>query len=230
MCSYYAYKKVTNVQDILSKMPDNIRKSCKLIELKQGQIFIQKGELVTNVDILCTGQMKVLNEFENGNVYCFATIQPIAYIGSPEVLAGARVYSSTTETQTSCSIIRMPKESFMEWINMDHKLAIEVGSFIARCLYEQSWKTGEAAVYPALYVVGAYFAKFYEGLQKECGAITCSRQQLANELGFSLRTINRNIKLLKEQGYITVKRQTILINSEQYEGLTELLNKIRQSL
>ncbi|MFZ5354513.1 MAG: Crp/Fnr family transcriptional regulator [Bacillota bacterium] len=218
------------MREMLDRLPADIRKHCKIIELKSGQTYIQKGGIVRTVDILCSGQMQVLNEFENGNVYCFAAIQPIAYIGSLEVLADAEVYSSTTEALTPCTLISMPKEIFIEWLNSDHALAMEIGRFIARCLYEQSWKTGEAAVYPALYVAAAFFIKVFEASSDDNVMISISRQQLANELGYSIRTVNRNIKLLKEEGCLTVKRQCISINGRQYDKLLKLLKEIKESL
>ena len=53
--------------------------------------------------------MIVRNEFENGFIYDFASIEPISYIGAMEVMANKNIYSSTLQTVTDSIILEMDK-------------------------------------------------------------------------------------------------------------------------
>ena len=52
-----------------------------------------------------------------------------------------------------------------------------------------------------------------------------SRDEIANTVGFCVKTINRNIKSLQAQNYIAVKAGKVCISDEQYEEMLEYTQK-----
>ena len=65
-----------------------------------------------------------------------------------------------------------------------------------------------------------YFVQYYRmhGGKGQC-LLRLTRQQLADETGYSVKTINRVIRELKEAQLITQRGHTIAIDHEQYEKL-----------
>jgi CRP/FNR family cyclic AMP-dependent transcriptional regulator len=51
-----------------------------------------------------------------------------------------------------------------------------------------------------------------------------NRQNLADETGLSLKSINRGVKKFWEAGLLTKRGNQLIINKEQYEGLKEMLS------
>ena len=51
-----------------------------------------------------------------------------------------------------------------------------------------------------------------------------TRQQISDETGYSVKTVNRVIKKLKEQELLTVVGQRIVINKTQYGKMLESID------
>ena len=223
------YKQLENEQAkaFIEKIPENIKDRCKLKKIEKGKLLVLKGNNIENIYIHFQGKMQVKNEFENGFVYSFANIKPIAYIGAMEIMANKKTYSSTLQTTTECIILKMPKSDFKNWINIDQKFTLEVLHFVSKSMYEQSLKTGEVLAYPAICILTNYLINVFENEDKDVVFLEKTREEIASILGFSVRTINRNLKELKDEKLITVNRKGISITKEQFDKLLNKLESIK---
>ena len=223
------YKQLENEQAkaFIEKIPENIKDRCKLKKIEKGKLLVLKGNNIENIYIHFQGKMQVKNEFENGFVYSFANIKPIAYIGAMEIMANKKMYSSTLQTTTECIILKMPKSDFKNWINIDQKFTLEVLHFVSKSMYEQSLKTGEVLAYPAICILTNYLINVFENEDKDVVFLEKTREEIASILGFSVRTINRNLKELKDENLITVNRKGISITKEQFDKLINKLESIK---
>ena len=165
--------------------------------------------------------------FENGFVYDFAVIEPISYIGAMEIMANKDTYSSTLQATADSIIIEISKEDFINWIENDHKLALDVLHFVSDNMYKQALKTGEVLAYPAICTLINYLINVFESENKDEVFIEKTREEIASILGVSVRTINRNLKILKEENLLSVSRKGILITKKQCEKLYEKLDLIK---
>ena len=223
------YKQLENEQAkaFIEKIPENIKDRCKLKKIEKGKLLVLKGNNIENIYIHFQGKMQVKNEFENGFVYSFANIKPIAYIGAMEIMANKKTYSSTLQTTTECIILKMPKSDFKNWINIDQKFTLEVLHLVSKSMYEQSLKTGEVLAYPAICILTNYLINVFENEDKDVVFLEKTREEIASILGFSVRTINRNLKELKDENLITVNRKGISITKEQFDKLINKLESIK---
>lgn len=223
------YKDLENqdAKDFIEKIPINIKNKCRLRKIEKGKLLVLKGNNIENIYIHCQGKMQVKNEFENGFVYSFANIRPIAYIGAMEIMANKQIYSSTLQTTTECIILEMPKTDFKNWINTDHKFTLEVLHFVSKSMYEQSLKTGEVLAYPAICILTNYLINVFESEDKDVVFLEKTREEIGSILGFSVRTINRNLKELKDENLITVNRKGISITKDQFDKLLNKLESIK---
>ena len=196
-------------------------------KIEKGKLLVLKGNNIEYIYIHCQGKMQVKNEFENGFVYSFANIKPIAYIGAMEIMANKQTYSSTLQTTTECIILEMQKIDFKNWINTDHKLTLKVLNFVSSRMYEQSLKTGEVLAYPAICILTNYLINVFESQDKDVVFLEKTREEIGSILGFSVRTINRNLKELKDENLITVNRKGISITKEQFDKLLNKLESIK---
>jgi CRP/FNR family cyclic AMP-dependent transcriptional regulator len=223
----YKYLGNQDAKDFIEKIPINIKNKCKLRKIEKGKLLVLKGNNIEYIYIHCQGKMQVKNEFENGFVYSFANIKPIAYIGAMEIMANKQTYSSTLQTTTECIILEMPKVDFKNWINTDHKLTLKVLNFVSSRMYEQSLKTGEVLAYPAICILTNYLINVFESQDKDVVFLEKTREEIGSILGFSVRTINRNLKELKDENLITVNRKGISITKEQFDKLLNKLESIK---
>ena len=223
------FKNINNkkIKELIDRMPNDIKKNCKVKKFDKGQIVFLKEDNIRFMYLHLEGQMKVRNEFENGFVYDFALIEPISYIGAMEIMANKDVYSSTLQAITDSMIIEITKNDFIKWIENDHKLALDVLCFVSGNMYKQALKTGEVLAYPAICTLINYLINVFESKNKKEVFIQKTREEISSILGVSVRTINRNLKILKEENLLSVSRKGILITEKQCEKLYEKLNSLK---
>ena len=223
------YNRIINeeAKRFIEKIPIEIKSKCKIRVVDKGKIVVLKGNDIENIYVSCQGKMQVRNEFENGFVYSFASINPIAYIGVMEIMANKQNYSSTLQTSTECIILEIPKWDFIEWITNDQELTLEVLHFVSKSMYEQSLKTGEGLAYPSICILITYLMNVFENEDKDIAILEKTREEIGSILGFSIRTINRNLKILKEENLISVNRKSISITREQFNRLSYKLESIK---
>lgn len=223
------FKNINNkkIKELIDRMPNEIKKNCKVKKFDKGQIVVLKEDNIKFMYLHLEGQMKVRNEFENGFVYDFASIEPIAYIGAIEIMASKELYSSTLQATTDSIILEMNKNDFVNWIKKDQELTLDVLCFVSNSMYNQSLKTGEVLAYPALCILINYLINVFESENKDEIIIKKTREEIGSILGFSVRTINRNLKILKEENLVTVNRKGIFITKEQCKKLYKKLNSIK---
>lgn len=216
-----------NALDFLNEIPDYINDKYKIVTFEKLETVTFKGDSIKKIYISLEGKMQVKNEFENGFIYSFAEVESISYIGAMEIMANEYEYSATLQTTTTCTMIEIEVDDFINWINKDHELALRVLRFVSKDMYKQSLKKGEGFAYPAIYSLISYFTSVYENEGESTVNLKKSREEIGSKLGFSIRTINRNIKLLKEENLISVNRKTISINEEQFNKLIYKLESIK---
>lgn len=231
MCDKSLYREIDNtkVKEFIKNIPNDIKERCSFKRIKKDEIVVFKEHEIEKIYIHCKGKMKVRNEFENGFIYDFAMIEPISYIGAMEVMANKKFYSSTLQTITENIILEINKSDFIMWINKDHKLALDVLHFVSNQMYEQSLSIGEVLAYPALGTLINYLINVFESENKDEVVLKKKREEIGSILGFSVRTVNRNLKILKDENLVFVDRKCISINKNQYEKLCEKLNSIKNN-
>ena len=214
-------------KDFIKKIPNNIKDKSKIVKFKKSTVITLKGNTIKNIYISLQGKMQVKNEFENGFTYNFAEVESIAYIGAMEIMANKEQYSSTLQTTTECVMIEINVSDFISWINTDPNLSLDVLKFVSRSMYKQSLNKGEVLAYPAIYTLISYLITVYENEDDEVVYIQKSRDEIGAVLGFSIRTINRNLKILKEENLVCVERKYISISNEQFKKLSNKLDSIK---
>jgi len=146
-----------------------------------------------------------------------------------EMMANKQTYSSTLQTSTECIILEIPKEDFRNWIDTDQELTLEILHFVSKSMYEQSLKTGEVLAYPAICILISYLINVFESEDEDTVFLEKTREEISSILGFSIRTINRNLKYLKEENLISVNRKGISITKKQFYQLSSKLEIIKEN-
>lgn len=214
-------------KEFINGIPSYVKVKCKIKKFEKEKIIVLKGNYLESIFISCEGKIQVINEFENGFLYSFASIEPLAYIGIMEMMANEKTYSSTLQAITDCILIEISKDDFFKWINNDQRLTLDVLQFVSKSMYEQSIKKGEVLAYPAICTLISYLINVFESEDKDVVFLEKTREEISSILGFSVRTINRNLKVLKEENLISVTRKDISITKEQFFKLSKKLYEIK---
>lgn len=204
----------------LEHMPEELASSFTVRVYPAGSIIHQKHHDLQNFGIICDGNTRVINEFENGNVYMIEKNEPVDFIGEVTILAGMAETSVTIEALSTCTVMMFTRKDFEDWISRDIHFLKLVASHVAFKLYRSSFNNGAKLFYPPNFLILDYILKYVKENGFEGGntvLIKKTRQDLNEELGITVKTINRTIQKLKETGIISLSKGKISMSKAQYQ-------------
>ena len=208
---------------MLDHIPENIRQHTTKRTFQPGDVVVRKGERADHVYLLTAGKLRVSNEFESGQRYTFASLEVPDLMGDLEVLAGQEHFAATNEAITECQMLSMSAETFMQWMRTDNDFAVAVAQLLASKMYPTSNEAGRVKFQPSQERFEEYLAKRLGDIETDLFILHTSRQQIADDIGTSVKTVNRCVTKMRDEGGLSLLHGKITLNREQQERLREIL-------
>lgn len=208
-----------HLEYMLEHMPERIRKRTTRKTYVPGETIVQKGDRANLAVLLTKGRIRVCTEFANGQRFIFGSMEVPDLIGDLEILAEQEYYSATNEAVTDCEGIAMRADTFLEWMRLDNDFAVSVAKRLAAKMYPTSKEAGRVKFLPSLERLQDYIVKRLGSIKTDTFILHTSRQQIADDIGTSVKTVNRCVTKLKDAGLISLFHGKIMLNNEQQEIL-----------
>ncbi|MBF1706506.1 MAG: Crp/Fnr family transcriptional regulator, partial [Selenomonas sp.] len=157
---------------------------------------------------------RIINEFASGDRYVFAIADPPTFLGEYEALAGTPYYAATCEAETVCDLLAISIDAFGAWLQHDAAAAFSVACMIAR----KSWPiSDEYGQIKYLTVQSRLLAYLQKQLPPTDAAVRLPmrRQDIADAIGTSLKTVNRSVERLRAEGILSLDRGKIALSPDQ---------------
>lgn len=215
-------------------MPPDIRQHVIIKKHPPGGLIHQKDCELQYFGIVAKGENRVINEFENGKVYMIETNHAIDFIGEVTILAKKEKTSVTIEAVTENTIIYLPRKDAEKWVATDEAILRKMAERTAFKLYRSSYNNGLKLFYPPAYLLADYLVKLYEQGFPCAAALTSgrlkpftlqkTRDRLAEELGMNIKTLDRTVRTMHQEGYFSLVKGKITLTFEQNIKLKEYLS------
>lgn len=215
--------RVPALLEYTKNMPEEIRSRCTVRTHAAGSIIHQKNMELDYFGIVAMGENRVINEFENGNVYMIEGNHAIDFIGEVTIMAGMPRTSVTIEAVTDNVVAYISRKDAVSWLSRDMNILSLASKHVAFKLYRSSYNNGAKLFYPPAYLLLDYLVRFGRQWGMESRrppkslTINRTRQLLQEEIGVNVKTLNRTIRQLKEEGFFTICKGKISFTSEQYQ-------------
>ena len=213
------------LEEMFTHMPEDIARHTTRKVFLPGTAIVSKGGRADRIYLLTKGTMRVSNEFVTGQRFTFGKLDVADLIGDLEILAGQERFAATCEAATTCEVIAMSAETFLHWMKLDSDFAIAVAQQLAAKMYPTSNENGRIKFQPSLERLHSYLLKRLGDIDTDLFILHTSRQQIADDIGTSVKTVNRGVTKLKEAGLIGLLHGKITLNRDQQEKLRRLLNE-----
>jgi CRP-like cAMP-binding protein len=159
------------------------------------------------------GKIKLNNYSEDGKEFIHNILGENQSFGD-SMLFLEKFYVMNAISLSETEIIRLPKEKFLEMLEKDPKLSLEMNACLSHKLYfkaimlqSMSSQNPEARLKGLLDYLKSY--------RQETGCEPCfhvefTRQQIANLTGLRVETVIRTIKKMEKEGKIKIENRKIL--------------------
>jgi len=189
--------------------------------LKKGETMIYKGEKTDAAYYVITGKLYVQSDFLDGSVYQFSYLGKGAIIADVDILSGANVNAATLIAAEDVMALRLPLNLFIEEMKTNIDFLWYVSTGMARKFYVSSYERGMNLFKEGIDKVLLYLIREYELDEEERNTvkITKTRTIMANEIGISIKTLNRSIEKLETDGLVNLVKGKVTISEKQFEAL-----------
>lgn len=199
----------------------------KIQKYGEDEIFIRENMPADKVFIMISGGVAAVDHRMFGIEYDYERFKPIMIFGSMEILLDIKNYKTTLKTTKECTFLVMKKSKFKEWIEKDINALLMETKAMGLYLLEQGRRERAFLFLGGIDRLVMVFIKSYEN--DSCNqdyVITSTRQELSDRSGLSVKTINRSVKKLEDEGYISRNGNKIIISNAQYKRMRDYINKI----
>lgn len=208
-------------QNIYPMFPDWLRPKLYVRQFKTGDIVHNKDEYIDYFGILCTGAIKIVNAFENGNIYLIQKNIPIDFIGEVVLISGYQKSSVRIVAVEDSYAVFMSANDCKRLFEENFEFYKLVTKKIAQKLYMHSYKHGVTLSYPPKFILAEYLITKFEKQKNPELRILETRETIAEETGVNLRTLNRAIKNLREEDFLTINHGKIRVTKKHISHLKE---------
>lgn len=215
------------IEEIFEEAPDRLKNSISIFEVDKNKKIIEAGSPCTHIYVILSGRVTGVEWPLNQKMYPFKDFGRGDFFGEIEVFADMSEYRICIITQTKCKIATIPSDIYMNWLYMNNSLLKKRSKINIKRLITQ---TADARKY--LFMDGTERLMFhllrkynvYEDNVKIYKVVS-TRGEIAEEIGFCVKTLDRSIKKLKDNGFIDLKAGKIVISKEQYISIKNYMDK-----
>ncbi len=208
---------------VLANMPEDIISSMVATTAEPETVLAYAGDEFRNLYLLLNGTLKLSYELNMEFVYTFAFVDAVNILGETESFTHYPEFKATITCATRCQYIVLSRGVFLRWMKTDNDAIYYMATHVAQ-KYTTQVRQDRALLSASgedrfLYLL----VKYYDSLCRNgvC-QIDTPKEQLADEICVSKKTISRSISKLKNQNLLTVSGHSLIVNKEQYEKILEL--------
>ena len=192
-----------------------------LIDIEADRTFIKAGTECTHIFVILSGEVTGVEWPMHERPYSFKDFGPGDFFGEIECFAGLPQYRISIVASTKCRVLSIPADAYMDWMRMDvDALFLRTQENMRRLITQ----TAEARKY--LFMEGKdrlmvhLIRKFEQRIPTpQQLELKQTRAQISDEIGFSVKTLDRSIQKLEELGLIRVQRGKIIITEDGYQRM-----------
>lgn len=194
--------------------------NCSIKKITRNTRFVTAGENVDKVWFMLSGEVEAFEEYITGDVYVFTRYREPELFGEMEAIADIPIYSTSLIASADCVFICFPVPLYLQYLKNNGEILYIRTHSIIKNIFNEAKVNRANLMLNSIDRIKIYFAKQYRtnNTGGKC-VLANTRQQIADETGFSLKTVNRIVKKLNEQNYINISGHKLIISEDQYKRI-----------
>ena len=216
------------VAELLSELPDELLDTILIRHYKADDIIISHCEHNTDTYLILSGVCCSTCNFISGERvwYRRATVDDV--FGVLGMFEQHHSFSATIFAKTNVTLAMIPAATMQQCFARYPRFTQEISQRAINRLNFELWRISECNAYPPYAGTITYLIYAYEFYVRTCSPgfqgpvkIIEKRQEIAHYIGITVRTLQRILPIIREEGLIEIRRESIYIDREHYERLKQ---------
>lgn len=220
----------TFLKEYFQSAPDSLLSAMTLETRKADRILVEENDRIEKLYVLLDGYVKAVDFRVKGASYEFAVFGPTTMFGSMECLFGLERYATTLITDSACTLVSMPKVIFEKWLMTDPVAMKREALNMRDYLLERSRECRVMMMLDGTERLMYLLTRMcqMQGCREEY-LLAVNRQELAEQSGSSVKTVNRSMKKLEQNDMVLRVGHKVKMTQEQYTSMKAYLDGILNS-
>ena len=177
-------------------------------------------------EFLLSGRVKALEEYITGDIYIFTRFNPPEIFGEMEAITDFPFFRASLITETDCICATIPVAMYLKYLqNNPDILYSRVQTILKRISNDQRDNRFYLMLSSTDRIKIYLVQHFKQSNNNESYVLRKTRQQIADETRYSVKTVNRVIKKLIEEDLLGTIGQKIVLTNKQYNILMKSINE-----
>ena len=193
-------------------------------EVKKGQYILKAGAPADTVYFLLKGRVTGEAYTNRGRTYSFMDFSQMWVLGDYELFYDCEEYNISIRAEQDCSLMILPRQHYQNWVRSDaNALYLRLQNMLSVLTFERRIDR-ESLQKSSKERLAMILVRFYEtGSKDRFGTyiVQYTQTELADKTGVNLRSVQRSIASLRDDGLVSLKSGKMIINSEQYIKLKQ---------
>lgn len=213
------------MEHLFQNSTEEVRYYMSLIDIEPNQTFIKAGTACTHIYIILSGKVTGIEWPMHERSYPFKDFGPGDFFGEIECFAGLQQYRISIIASTKCRVLSIPAAYYMEWMRTDvdalfSRTQVNTARLITQTAEARKYLFMDGKDRLMVHLIRKFEQKYPLPKILE---LNQTRTQISEEVGFSLKTLNRSIKKLEEMGLVEIQHGKIVIREAGYRQMKEYL-------
>lgn len=188
--------------------------------MKKGTTFIRENSVADMIYFIADGVVVATDYRVLGISYDFMQFKKPYAFGGMEFVMDLDVYKTSLRTVSDCIAVKISRSMFEKWMYSDIRAMKYECKQMGEYLFEQARNERVFHLMKGSDRLCLLLVHHYEHYQ--CDGVLWvdeGQKSLADKTGMCLKSINRAVKKLSEQGLIQKQGNKILVDRKQYEKM-----------
>lgn len=220
------YVQTTDLEELFQFNSQIALDCCRIRTIEKEKRFVTSGEEISTIWILLSGEVKALEEYSTGQIYTFQKFSAPEVFGEMEALSDITKFRATLITETECVFLTLPIKIYSDFLKKNSQYLYKRTKIILKRILDERKAQRIYLMMKAIDRIKIYFIQKYP-LKSDQGIsiFKLTRHQLSEETGYSIKTINRVIKQLKEENLLHLEGHKIIMTEKQYQNMTKSVDE-----
>lgn len=211
------------IREFLKNAPEDLQHSMAAFSCEKGKNLILADDTAGSIYILLKGCLKAIDEHGKNGLYPFTEIYAPDIVGDFELFSGKMERMVTLKAMTRCEGICMSIKDYQRWIRQDAN-ALYIRLQLLMCMMtDQSQNDRKRFLITNEERIILFLAEECEKQSRDLVQISYTHTDLADHVGCSLRTVNRVVKKLEQDGMFHRVHGKICLNREEQERIRGMI-------
>lgn len=212
--------------------PSSLLFGLSLKTYPKNHVLISTDDGCAHVYLLLSGRLQAIEEYVPGEPYRFTELLPLEIVGDFELFTRCAGRMITLTTLERSEFLVIPAADYLAWIQNDaNALFIRMQMLIRQMVSQTKFERQNLFLDNRSRLTHLLCTEYgHRKSGSEICLIEYTRQELSTRIGCSVRTVNRLIKALSDEGYIRLRRGKIRFGQEQYLRMKAALERSKSRM